>query len=75
MVQCARHRCACSRSCPHVVQDSCANIHGLVLKGLDAFQPSPQDVVRDVAVPRLLPTAEQLSDRLCSLRHFHPRKV
>jgi hypothetical protein len=57
------------------MQDACANIHDLVLKGLDAFQPSPQDVVKDVAVPRLLPTAEQLSDRLCTLRQFHPSKV
>ena len=57
------------------MQDSCADIHGLVLSGLDAFQPSLRDVVKDVAVPRLLPMAGQLSERLCALRQFHPRKV
>ena len=50
-------------------------MYGMVLNGLDAFQPSLQDVVRDLAVPRLLPTAEQLSNRLCVPRRFHPRKV
>ena len=43
--------------------------------GLGAFQPAVAGVVRDVAVPPLLPTAEQLSDRLCALRMFHPRRV
>lgn len=57
------------------LQDSCADIHSIVLNGLGAFQPSARDVVKDVAVPRLLPTAEQLSHRLCALRQFHPRKV
>lgn len=59
----------------HCMQDSCDSIHGLVLNDLDACQPSLQDIVKDVTLPRLLPTAEQLSDRLCALRQFHPRKV
>lgn len=60
---------------PLAVQDSCADLHGMVRQGFDAFQPSVMDVVKDVAVPRVLPTAEQLSDKLCALRQFHPRKV
>lgn len=57
-----------------LIEDSCADIHGIVRQGFNAFQPSMRDVVTDVAVPRLVPAVEQLSDKLCALRQFHPRK-
>ncbi len=50
-------------------------MHGIVRLGRGAFQAAACDLVRDVALPRPLPTAEQLSDRFCALRAFHPRKV
>ena len=60
---------------PPSVQEFCAGAKALVRGGRGAFQPAADDVVADVALPRLLPTAEQLSDRFCALRAFHPRKV
>lgn len=43
--------------------------------GLGAFQPAAAQILRDVSLPPVLPTAEQLSERFCALRMFHPRRV
>lgn len=57
------------------MQEMWETVAHILRGGLGAFQPSVAGVVRDVVVPPLLPTAEQLSDRLCALCMFHPRRV
>ena len=47
----------------------------VVRGGRGAFSAALCDVVKDVSLSRPLSIAEQLSQRFCTLRMFHPRKV